>query len=118
VIKLILLAATVAAVAIAWAVPTLAAPAAESVRVSERDYGIALSARPKAGRVTFVVRNVGDDAHDFRISGGGTTARTPLLTVGRTSRVTVALKRGVRYRYWCAVGSHARKGMSGSFVAR
>ena len=116
--KLVLLAAALAAVAIAAAVPTLAAPAAQTVRVSERDYGIALSARPKAGRVTFVVRNVGDDSHDFRITGGGRTARTPLLAVGRTSRVTIALKRGVRYRFWCAVGSHARKGMSGSFVAR
>ena len=117
--KLILHAAALAAVAIAAAIPALAAPGAvQTVRVSERDYGIDLSARPKAGPVTLVVRNVGDDAHDFRISGGGRTARTPLLAPGRTGRVTIALKRGVRYRYWCAVGSHARKGMSGSFVAR
>ena len=116
--KIVLLIAALSAVAIAAAVPTLAAPTAQTVRVSERDYGIALSARPKAGRVTFVVRNVGDDAHDFRVSGGGRTAKTPLLSVGRSSRVTLALKKGVRYRYWCAVGSHASKGMSGSFVAR
>jgi hypothetical protein len=116
--KRILLAAASGAAVIAAAVPALAAPSAQTVRVSERDYRIALSAAPRAGSVTFVVRNTGEDAHDFRVSGGGVSKRTPMLAPGRSVRVTVALKRGVRYRFWCAVGSHAKKGMSGSFVAR
>ena len=116
--KKILLAAASGAAVIAAAVPALAASSAQTVRVSERDYRIALSAAPRAGSVTFVVRNTGEDAHDFRVSGAGITKRTPMLAPGRSVRVTVALKRGVRYRFWCAVGSHAKKGMSGSFVAR
>ena len=32
--------------------------------------------------------------------------------------LTATLKKGVRYSFWCAVGSHRSKGMSGSFVAR
>ncbi len=41
-----------------------------------------------------------------------------MLAPGRSVRLTMTLKKGVRYRFWCAVGSHAKKGMSGSFVAR
>ena len=32
--------------------------------------------------------------------------------------LTATLRKGVRYSFWCAVGSHRSKGMSGSFVAR
>ncbi|MBD0329466.1 MAG: hypothetical protein ICV64_05115 [Thermoleophilia bacterium] len=106
------------AAAATLALPTLAAPAAQTVRVTESDYRIGLSTRPRAGRVTFVVRNAGEDAHDFVVRGGGRTWRTRTLGVGSTARLTAQLRRGVRYQYWCAVGSHAKKGMRGSFVAR
>jgi hypothetical protein len=116
-LKLLMLGATLA-VATTIAVPVLAAPNAQTVRVTEREYGISLSARPRAGAVTFVIRNAGDDAHDFWVRGGGRTLKTRVLGEGGTSRLTATLKRGVRYRFWCGVGSHASKGMSGSFVAR
>ena len=32
--------------------------------------------------------------------------------------LTATLKKGVKYAFWCGVGSHRSKGMSGSFVAR
>lgn len=110
------LAAIVATVALA--VPTLAAPAAQTVRVTETNYRIVLSARPRAGTVTFVVRNAARDGHDFWLRGGGKTYRTRTLGLGSTARLTVRLKKGVRYQFWCAIGSHAEKGMRGSFVAR
>ena len=97
---------------------TLAVPSARTVRVVEREYGISLSARPRAGRATFVVRNAGDDAHDFWVRGVGKTWKTRVVAGGNSSRLTATLKRGVRYRFWCGVGSHAEKGMTGSFVAR
>ena len=81
--KTILLAAATGAAVIAAAVPALAAPSAQTVRVSERDYRIGLSPAPRAGRVTFVVRNTGDDGHDFRVSGGGVSKRSPMLAPGR-----------------------------------
>ena len=109
----------VAAIAamVALAVPTLAAPTAQTVRVTETSYRIALSTRPKAGTVTFVVRNAARDRHDFWLRGGGKTYRTRTLGLGSTARLTVRLKKGVRYQFWCGVGSHAEKGMRGSFVA-
>jgi hypothetical protein len=100
------------------AVPAVAAPAPQVVRVTERDYAIGLSPAPRAGRVTFVVRNAGRDGHDFWIRGGGQTAKSRVIGAGGTARVTITLKKGVRYTFWCGVGSHARKGMRGSFVAR
>ena len=105
-----------AAMAVAAAFPAPAAPAAQTVRVTETDYRIVLSTRPRAGRVTFVIRNAGEDEHDFWLRGGGVTKKTRLLAPGQTARLTVQLRRGVRYQLLCA--PHAGKGMRASFVAR
>ena len=94
------------------------ATTAQTVRVTETSYRIKLSTPPKAGAVRFVVRNASDDPHDFWLRGGGKTVKTRVLGEGRSATVTTKLRKGVRYRYWCAIGSHSRKGMSGSFVAR
>lgn len=111
---LITLALAVAAAAVV--LPAQAAPAAQTVRVSETDYRIKLSARPRAGVVTFVIRNLGSHDHDLRIRGGGLTKKTPMLAPGRTARLTIRLKRGARYQLWCA--PHVGKGMRATFVAR
>ena len=112
----ILLVALVAAFAAPAA--THGAATAQTVKVTERSYGIALSARPRAGVVRFVVRNASSDPHDWALRGGGKTRRTRVIRPGGTAILRVKLKRGVRYRFWCGVGSHAEKGMSGSFIAR
>jgi hypothetical protein len=112
----ILLASGVALIALA--IPTLGATAAQSVRVSERDGRISLSTRPRSGVVKFVVRNVGDEGHDFWLRGGGRRWKTRVLGVGSSATVTAQLKKGVRYSYWCGVSDHAQEGMRGSFVAR
>jgi hypothetical protein len=114
----LLIGGAVLAAATVVAVPVLAAPSAQTIRVVERDYQIALSPKPRAGKATFVVRNVGDDAHDFWVRGGGRTWKTRVVVDGGSARLTATLKRGVRYRFWCGVGSHAEKGMAGSFVVR
>jgi plastocyanin len=103
------------------ALPALAAPSAQTaqtIRVTEREYSISLSAKPKAGKVTFVIRNAGDDTHNFWLRGGGKTYKSSTLGEAGTARLTATLKKGVRYQYWCAVGHHASEGMRGSFVAR
>jgi hypothetical protein len=112
----ILSAAVLATVALA--IPTLGAGAPQNVRVNEVDGRISLSARPKSGAVKFVVRNRGDDAHDFWVRGGGKRWKTRVLIPGRAATLTVRLKKGVRYTFWCGVGDHAEEGMRGSFVAR
>ncbi len=107
-----------AVAAAALVIPTIGSGAAQTVRVSEVDGRISLSARPKSGTVRFVVRNSGDDAHDFWLRGGGRRWKTRVLIPGRSTTLTVTLRRGVRYTYWCGVSDHAEEGMRGSFVAR
>jgi plastocyanin len=96
---------------------SLAAPSAQTVRVTETSYRIKLSAKPKAGMVKFVVRNASDDPHDLFVRGGGKTFKSRVLAGSSGATVTARLKKGVRYTYWCSVGDHAEEGMKGSFVA-
>ena len=112
----ILFAAVIATVALA--LPTLGAGAAQTVRVNEVDGRISLSARPKSGAVRFVVRNRGGDAYDFWVRGGGKRWKTRVLIPGRSATLTVRLRKGVRYTFWCGVSDHAEDGMRGTFVAR
>ena len=94
------------------------AASAQTIRVTEVDGRISLSARPKAGVVRFVVRNTGSEGHDFWVRGGGQTKHRPLLRVGNSSAVTIRLKRGVAYRFWCGVSDHAQEGMAGTLRGR
>jgi hypothetical protein len=112
----VLLASAIAMIALA--VPTLGSGAAQTIRVNEDDGQISLSARPRSGAVKFVVRNRGDEGHDYWLRGGGTRWKTRVLGVGSSATLSVRLKKGVRYSYWCGVSDHAREGMRGSFVAR
>jgi uncharacterized cupredoxin-like copper-binding protein len=118
--RLILISATALAILTAGVVgqASLAAPTTQTVRVTEVNYGIRLSAKPKAGVVKFVVRNASDDVHDFVIRGGGKTVKSRVLTGSSGATVTARLKKGVRYTFWCSVDDHAEEGMRGSFVAR
>jgi hypothetical protein len=112
-----ILAASALALA-ALAIPTLGSGATQGVRVSEVDGRISLSAKPRRGLVKFVVRNNGDEGHDFWLRGGGKRWKTRVLGVGSSATLTVRLKKGVRYSYWCGVSDHASEGMRGSFIAR
>jgi plastocyanin len=103
---------------VALAIPTLGSGATQTVRVNEVDGRISLSAKPKGGTVKFVVRNNGDEGHDFWLRGGGKRWKTRVLGVGSSAALTARLKKGVRYSYWCGVSDHASEGMRGSFVAR
>ena len=95
----------------------LAAPSAQTIRVTETSYRIKLSAKPRAGAVKFVVRNASDDPHDFVVRGGGKTFKSRVLAGSSGATVTARLKKGVRYTFWCSVSDHAEEGMKGSFVA-
>jgi len=116
--RALILATVSLAAAAALAIPVMAAPSVQTVRVKESNYRISLSAKPRAGAVKFVVRNGSDDGHDFWLKGGGKTWKTRVLGGGGSASLTAKLKKGVRYTYWCAVSDHAEEGMKGSFVAR
>ena len=115
--KLVILTTLVAGLAASVAaIPGVAAP--QTVTVREKNFKIVLSAKPRAGQVRFVVINTSTLPHDFRLSGGGKTWKTPKLAGGGKATILATLKRGVRYPFWCSVSGHEKAGMLGSFVAR
>ena len=117
--KLIPLAALTLAIAASLVPLATGAPSAtQTVRVNATNYKLTLSAKPKAGTVRFIVRNASDEEHDFWLRGGGRTARTPIVAPGRSATITMKVKRGVVYRFWCSVSGHAEDGMLGSFRGR
>jgi plastocyanin len=65
-------------------------------------------------KVTFVFKDVGHVAHDFKING----RKTPVIGPGKTSRLIVTFKKKGKYTYLCTVDSHASLGMKGTFTVR
>lgn len=104
----------VAAVALAPA----AGAAAQTVIVKETNFKLSLSAKPRAGTVTFVVRNASPIVHDLWVRGGGRTFRTSLIQPRKSATLRTTVRKGVRYRIWCNVDAHAKLGMNAYFVAR
>ena len=110
------------AVALALAGAALAATVSHrsatttTIKVTEREYHIALSATSaKAGSVTFVVHNAGKISHRLDLAGGGLSKTVALATIkpGTTRKVTVKLSGG-KVSLWCPVPGHAALGMKTS----
>jgi len=68
----------------------------------------------KPGKVTFVVKNVGKLAHDFKING----KKTPLVQPGKTATLVVVFKKKGKYPDLCTVPGHAAAGMKGIFIVK
>ena len=87
--------------------------ATTTIKVTEREYHIALSATSaRAGSVTFVVRNTGKIAHRLSVAGAGLTkpVSTPTIKPGTTRSLTVKVAGG-QLSLWCPVPGHAALGM-------
>lgn len=95
-----------------------ARPAVQTVAAKETNFKIALAARPRAGTVVFIARNASPIVHDLWVRGGGKTWHTKLIQPRKSATLRTTLRKGVRYRVWCAVDAHAKLGMNGFFVAR
>ena len=89
---------------------------ATTVQVKGGEFFFRLSeksiARP--GKVTFVFKNIGHVAHDFKIHGKA----TPLIQPGKTVSLAVAFTKKGNYPYLCTVPGHAAAGMKGVFRVR
>ena len=84
------------------------------IKVTASEFKFVLSAKSaKAGPVTFVVTNKGALQHDFKIG----TKKTPLLSKGKSSTITVTVKKGKNV-YMCTVAGLAAAGMKGTFTGR
>ncbi len=86
--------------------------AAQTVKVTEREYALAYTPRSVSpGTVTFTVRNIGRVAHALAVSGPGLAmVRTPTIAPGATRTLKVTLGRGT-FKLWCPLGRHAAAGM-------
>ena len=82
--------------------------------VTAREYSLSLS-RPKLkpGRSIVQLYNFGEDPHDLRIRRRGSARVFEIGDVepGETGSIELKLRRGSRYRLWCAIPTHADLGM-------
>jgi plastocyanin len=109
--KIILFAALALAGAALAGVVAHASAAKTTIRVTEREFKIGLSAtHAPAGLVRLEIRNTGMYPHSLAVSGVGVKARTKLIQPGTSAVLLVTLKRGA-YSIWCTVPGHAARGM-------
>jgi len=82
--------------------------AAKTVQVQEKEFKILpASLSVAAGKVTFVVKNIGKIPHDLSISA---SQKTPLIKPGGTANLAVTLAKGT-YTLYCSVPGHRQLGM-------
>jgi uncharacterized cupredoxin-like copper-binding protein len=93
--------------------PSSSAAGTIQVKGGEFFFRLSTKSAAKPGKVTFVFKNIGHVAHDFKIHG----KVTPLIQPGTTARLVVTFKKG-KYPYLCTVPGHAEAGMKGVFTVR
>jgi uncharacterized cupredoxin-like copper-binding protein len=96
------------------------AAAAKTVKVSEKEFAIALTGgnELKAGNYSFQVANVGKIQHDLAIEGDGIKeSKTPLINAGQSKALQVELKPG-KYKFFCTVPGHEQAGMKVDVTVR
>jgi hypothetical protein len=82
-----------------------------TIRVTERDFRITLSAtHAPVGPVRFEIRNTGHFAHAIAIAGPGVSKRTAVVRPGKSAVLMVTIRPG-SYALWCPVPGHAARGM-------
>jgi len=93
--------------------PASAPGGGKTVKVSEKEFSIALAGGNKlqAGKYTFAVDNAGKIQHDLAIEGNGIKeTKTPLIDAGQSKSLSVDLKPG-KYTFYCSVPGHEQSGM-------
>lgn len=74
-------------------------------------------ASTKAGRVTLVSKNDSSVPHNIAIKDGGVDEKGPVVSGGKTSKVSVESKPG-RYTFYCSVPGHEQAGMKGRLTVK
>lgn len=75
------------------------------------------NATAKAGRVTLLAKNDSSVPHNISVRDGGVKEEGPVISGGKTSRVSVELKPG-RYTFYCSVPGHEQGGMKGTLTVK
>ena len=133
--RLLLVGGVAATVAALGSYAGLAATSATAVKVTENDVPtfklIAVPLKVKAGKVTFVVKNIGHLDHEFLVikttraadklpvAGAkavetGRVGKIPVFKPGQTRRLVLTLKPG-RYVLLCNVPGHYQGGQRAAF---
>lgn len=91
--------------------PTASSSSAKVVMVEETEFKIDMPKTLPAGPTLFKVKDTGKFPHNLKIKGNGIEKETAsTLQSGQSGELRVDLKPGT-YQVWCAVDSHAEKGM-------
>jgi hypothetical protein len=95
-----------------------AAPARLGVTAKEFRFSLSRTALQR-GPALIELDNLGEDVHDLRLRriGGTRTYGLPETTPGGRSVLDVRLRPG-RYRLWCSIADHRKRGMFASFRVR
>lgn len=89
--------------------------ATKEVKLDAIEFGFApATVKVDAGRVSFVVTNMGRFPHGFAIDG--ITESIPKIAPGKTATLTLDLPKG-SYTFFCPVKGHRAKGMEGALGA-
>jgi len=72
------------------------------------------------GKVTIVMTNPGSSGltHGLEVEGKGLEKRAKNIGPGHTTSVTVTLRKGKKYAFYCPVDGHKAAGMRGTIVVR
>jgi hypothetical protein len=118
-VRIAALLAVTAAAAVA-AAPLLGASPPARVQVTALEFEYRLSRLSvRQGPAVIELVNYGEDEHDFvlRRVGGSRSYRVRKILPGSRATLAVRLRPG-RYRLWCSVGDHARRGMGATLRVR
>jgi uncharacterized cupredoxin-like copper-binding protein len=103
--------------------PPAQAASAKTIRLAADAHGALKFTKThltaKAGKITLVMKNPKSAgvSHGIGIQGHGVDKDGKVVAAGKTSRVTVTLKKGT-YTYYCPIPSHKSAGMTGKLVVR
>ena len=78
---------------------------------------IPVAAAAPAGKVVVKSVNKASIGHNIAVEGNGVNQAGPVVSGGKTSEITVALKRGT-YQFLCTVPGHAAAGMKGVLTVK
>jgi uncharacterized cupredoxin-like copper-binding protein len=74
----------------------------------------------KAGKVTIVMKNPGSSNlhHGIGLKGKGLDKDGKIVAPGKTSTITVTVKAGRKYQFYCPAAGHAAAGMRGTLTVK
>lgn len=88
------------------------------IAVTEREFAIEPKdvEVPKAGTVTFTIRNAGGTEHALEVEGPKGEEETDPIAPGASATLKVVLDKPGRYEWYCPIGDHKDRGMRGTIV--